>query len=119
MITAWSGGPAADAFASLDDHDIAHRACGDLARIFGLSADAVLDDLVSHHRHDWQHDPLSRGAYSWVPAGAVDASERMAQPVEETLFFAGEHTDTTGHWGTVHGAIRSGLRAARQVQVAR
>jgi monoamine oxidase len=39
----------------------------------------------------------------------------MAEPVENTLFFAGEHTDTTGHWGTVHGALRSGLRGARQV----
>jgi monoamine oxidase len=39
----------------------------------------------------------------------------MSIPVAGTLYFAGEHTDTTGHWGTVHGAIRSGLRAARQV----
>jgi monoamine oxidase len=35
--------------------------------------------------------------------------------VESTLFFAGEHTDTSGHWGTVHGALRSGYRAAKQV----
>ena len=32
-----------------------------------------------------------------------------------TLFFAGEHTDITGHWGTVHAAMRSGLRAAAQI----
>jgi len=31
------------------------------------------------------------------------------------LFFAGEHTDTTGHNGTVHGAIASGQRAAREI----
>jgi monoamine oxidase len=39
----------------------------------------------------------------------------MTIPVDSTLFFAGEHTDTTGHWGTVHAAIRSGLRAGQQV----
>jgi monoamine oxidase len=39
----------------------------------------------------------------------------MTEPVDNTLFFAGEHTDITGHWGTVHGALRSGLRAAEQV----
>jgi monoamine oxidase len=39
----------------------------------------------------------------------------MATPVQQTLYFAGEHTDTTGHWGTVHAAMRSGIRAARQV----
>jgi hypothetical protein len=37
--------------------------------------------------------------------------------VANTLFFAGEHTDTTGHWGTVHAALRSGLRAAAQTLV--
>jgi hypothetical protein len=45
----------------------------------------------------------------------MDASRQMTEPVEDTLFFAGEHTDITGHWGTVHAAMRSGLRAAEQV----
>lgn len=118
VLTGWVGGPSAAAFDDLDDHAIAHIACGDLARIFGLSQEQVLDEMVSHHLHNWQRDPLARGAYSWVPAGAVDASGAMSQPVESTLFFAGEHTDTTGHWGTVHGALRSGDRAAKQVLAA-
>ncbi len=115
VLTAWSGGPSADAFQALDDHRIAHLACASLERIFELPQDAVLNQLVSHHRHDWKGDPLARGAYSWVPAGAVDASSRMSQPVDATLYFAGEHTDTTANLGTVHGALRSGLRAAAQL----
>lgn len=115
VLTAWVGGPSAAAFDDLDDHAIAHIACEDLERIFGLPHGAVLNELQAHHLRNWQRDPLSLGAYSWVPVGAVDASARMAKPVENILFFAGEHTDTTGHWGTVHGALRSGLRAARQV----
>ncbi len=118
VLTAWVGGPSAAAFDHLDDHAVAHIACRDLAQIFGLSYEAVLDELTSHHLHNWQRDPLALGAYSWVPVGAVDASARMAEPVGGALFFAGEHTDTTGHWGTVHGALRSGLRAARQVLAA-
>ncbi len=118
VLTAWVGGPSASAFDDLDDHAIAHIACGDLARIFGLSRETVLNELQSHHLHSWQRDPLARGAYSWVPVGAVDASAKMAEPVGNTLFFAGEHTDTTGHWGTMHGALRSGLRVARQVLAA-
>ena len=115
VVTAWTGGPHAAAFASLDEHAIAHLACSELARIFGLERDVVLTELKSHHTHDWARDPLFCGAYSWVPVGAVDASAKMSEPVEDTLYFAGEHTDVTGHWGTVHGALRSGLRAARQV----
>lgn len=115
VLTAWCGGPAALRFAGLDDHAIAHVACADLARIFGVSREAVLAEMVSHHRHDWGRDPLFGGAYSWVPVGAVDASARMCEPVADTLYFAGEHTDVTGHWGTVHGALRSGLRVAEQI----
>jgi monoamine oxidase len=63
----------------------------------------------------WQSDPWTLGAYSYTPAGAAHCSAIMAEPVNNTLFFAGEHTDVTGHWGTVHGALRSGLRAAQQI----
>jgi monoamine oxidase len=115
MLTAWSGGPSSGNFDALSDHAIARIACSDLAGIFGLTPQEVLDELVAHPMHDWNTDELARGAYSWVPVGAADASEKMGQPVEDTLFFAGEHTDTTGHWGTVHGALRSGMRAAEQL----
>jgi len=39
----------------------------------------------------------------------------LAAPIENTLFFAGEATETDGYSGTVHGAIRSGLRCAKEV----
>jgi monoamine oxidase len=72
--------------------------------------------LLRWRQHDWQTDVHSRGAYTYVPRGAIHASDELSVPVEATLFFAGEHTDTSGHWGTVHGALRSGYRAAQQVQ---
>jgi monoamine oxidase len=83
--------------------------------VFQLSEQSVRDALMATHRHDWQLDPFSRGAYSYVLVGALDAPAKMAQPEAGTLFFAGEHTDTTGNWGTVHAALRTGLRAAEQV----
>jgi monoamine oxidase len=39
----------------------------------------------------------------------------LAAPLEGTLFFAGEATDTTGEATTVTGALRSGARAALEV----
>ena len=71
---------------------------------------------MATHRHDWSLDPFSRGAYSYVVAGALDAPQAMTRPEAGTLFFAGEHTDITGHWGTVHAALGSGLRAAAQIE---
>jgi monoamine oxidase len=45
----------------------------------------------------------------------MDASVKMTEPEAGTMFFAGEHTDVTANWGTVHAAVRSGLRVAEQV----
>ncbi len=86
-----------------------------LSFMLGSTLHEVRKHLLRWHMHDWQTDPHSLGAYTYVPRGAIDASDRLSQPVAETLFFAGEHTDTTGHWGTVHGALRSGYRAAQQL----
>jgi monoamine oxidase len=119
-ITGWIGGPKAAVFlqrvAARGGSDALLVEClSTLARIFGRSSEELRRLLLSWHSHDWQHDEFAMGAYSYAPAGAIDASQRMTEPVEQTLFFAGEHTDITGHWGTVHGAIRSGIRAAGQV----
>jgi monoamine oxidase len=74
-----------------------------------------VDQLDEVYTHDWDRDAYAQGAYSYVPAGAIDAPFAMTEPEASTLFFAGEHTDITGHWGTVHAALRSGLRAATQI----
>jgi monoamine oxidase len=86
-----------------------------LSMAFGMSERDLARRVTSWHAHDWSADEHARGAYSYVPAGALDASDKMTIPVARTLYFAGEHTDTSGHWGTVHGALHSGLRAARQI----
>ena len=63
--------------------------------------------------HDWTHDRFSLGAYSYVGVGGTDALKQLTRPVESTLFFAGEATDSENS-GTVEGAIASGYRAAKQ-----
>jgi monoamine oxidase len=86
-----------------------------LTQIFDIQRVDVDALLVSSHTHDWNSDSLSRGAYSYVCTGGIDASSTLSKPIEDTLFLAGEHTDVSGHWGTVHGALRSGVRAAGQI----
>ena len=71
--------------------------------------------LTASYVHDWEADPFSRGAYSYGKVGAVEAQRTLAAPIADTLFFAGEATDTSGNNGTVHGAIASGYRAAAEI----
>ena len=114
-LTGWVGGPRSEALAHLSPEQLGETACNELARIFSLDAANVRSQLIACHTHDWQRDALTVGVYSYVPAGALDACSKMTLPADNTLYFAGEHTDTTGHWGTVHAAIRSGQRAAHQI----
>lgn len=114
-ITGWVGGPRSEALANLTPDQLGDLACETLAPIFSRSTESLRSLLVRCFTHDWQRDALSYGAYSYVPAGALDACSKMTLPADRTLFFAGEHSDTTGHWGTVHAAMRSGLRAAQQI----
>ncbi|HEY2040314.1 MAG TPA: NAD(P)/FAD-dependent oxidoreductase [Edaphobacter sp.] len=115
LLTGWVGGPRSTSLSGLNSDELAERACSALARIFSLEKAKLRELLIACHHHDWGRDPFSLGAYSYVAKGGIDASEQLSQPVENTLFFAGEHTDTTGNWGTVHAAMRSGLRAAQQI----
>ena len=117
VLTAWAGGPAAEALRGMAKRDVVDVALATLACMLGERR-ARLEQLVEGWAwHDWQADPLSRGAYAHVLVGGVGAQRALARPIEHTVFFAGEATDAE-QTGTVSGAIASGRRAARQVQAA-
>jgi len=111
ILVGWSAGPAADELGGVPEAEIIARAVASLERIVGTTVPSV----QSAWFHNWQDDPFSRGAYSYIPAGQLPARNTLAEPVRGTLYFAGEATDCGGQAGTVHGAIASGRRAARQV----
>jgi monoamine oxidase len=114
-LTGWIGGPRSSALLRLPIEDLRERAVRAAAAALGVLEEDVRAELQGFHTHDWQADEGFRGAYSWVPVGGLEASAEMTEPIAGVLFFAGEHTDTTGHWGTVHAALGSGVRAADQI----
>jgi len=89
-----------------------------LASILEMEAASLRRELKNGFTHDWQSDPFARGAYSYALVGGSSAGCALAAPVAGTLFFAGEATDCEGHNGTVHGAIASGKRAAKEILAA-
>ena len=95
---------------SLSDRELVARAVQTLEAIFSDVPEPI--DSVSTR---WGSDPWTRGSYSYVPVGVpFETYREMARPVGERLFFAGEATHTRFP-STVHGALLSGRRAARQI----
>ncbi len=115
-LVGWTAGPAADPLHGGIPKATVDVALRGLSRGLGLPARAMAAALEDARTFDWASDPFARGAYSWVPVGALDAPAALAAPVAGCLHFAGEATDVGGDPGTVHGALATGARAARDIR---
>ena len=115
VVTGWAGGRNARALSQLGGAARVDAAVAALAAALGADAGRLRQDLRGGFSHDWLADPFARGAYSYAGVGGSDAGTELAVPIDGTLFFAGEATESDGQNGTVHGAIASGHRAAKQV----
>jgi len=115
ILTAWAGGPRAQALAGLSREQILGIAVESLSKLVHRSSrqlTALMDQFVYC---DWSADPYARGAYSYVAVGGLNARAHLAKPIKSTLYFAGEALDTSGQASTVAGALASGKRAASQL----
>lgn len=117
LIVAWAGGPRATALRACNEDERIELALRGLSAIFG-DAETVRREFSTASTHDWIGDPYSRGAYSYVAVGGIEAREALAQPIDAALFFAGEATAAAGEGGTVNGAMASGERAAERALAA-
>jgi monoamine oxidase len=115
MITGWAPAHAAEQLAGISEGQIIDQAVGTLASLLHIERARIQALLSAAYFHDWNSDPFSRGAYSYVKVGGEGSQKILGAPVDGTLFFAGEATDTSGNNGTVHAAIASANRAAHEI----
>ena len=126
LLVGWTGGPNAEryrtptgrgsewAMQESGDPAILDQAVASLSTIFDISPDDLRGQLEASYMHNWRDDPFSRGAYAYVPVNGLESQRILSEPINNKLFFAGEAT-SVGHIGTVHGAIQSGQRAAKEI----
>lgn len=95
---------------SLDD-DVVNEALRDLRNVMGKSIPKPSQSIVTR----WGDDAFSLGSYSTLPPKANGfEAQTLSQPINDTLFLAGEATHPTDP-STIHGAFWSGQRAAAQI----
>jgi monoamine oxidase len=118
MLVGWIAGPSAHRLIAkhAGDHESLSRAAlRSLSLALGVRPQALVAEVEDLRVIDWAAEPFSRGAYSWIPVGALDAPAALSTPLAHRLFFAGEATDTAGDTGTVQAALASGERAAEAI----
>ena len=116
VIVGWHGGPGASLLSQKASEEIEECAIQSLARQLSIGPRRMRSLVEGAWTHDWEHDPFSRGVYSYQTVGGADAPGVLARPLRGTLFFAGEATGSDDGTGTVHGAIATGHRAADEVR---
>lgn len=119
IITGWAPASSAESLAGMNKDRVVNKALVSLASVLGVSISRLQSELAASYFHDWDSDPFSRGAYTYVKIGGEGSQKTLGAPLENKLFFAGEATDISGNNGTVHGAIASGKRAAKEILAAR
>ncbi len=115
LLVGWTGGPLALKLGELSGEQRRECVVESLSKMLDVRIEDLRRHLIEVHHHDWMADPWSRGAYSYPGIAGIEAARMLAQPIEGRLYFAGEATDFSGHSGTVHGALESGLRVAREI----
>lgn len=108
ILTGWLGGPAARRFSEADDHTILDLALHSLRYIF-----KSIPDLAASRVVNWTADPFTRGSYSYTTVDTDKYVAQLQEPVNDTLYFAGESVYTGESTGTVEAALASGYNAAQ------
>lgn len=119
MLTGWSAGPRVKGLVFREKEHVFDEATKTLAKLLYMDVKELRSLVYRAHIHDWQADVFSLGAYSYAKVGGLNAAKELASSLEGTVFFAGEATNFDGYNGTVHGAMASGRRAAREVMQSR
>jgi monoamine oxidase len=114
VLTAYAGAALADRLVRLGNEAAIQIALDDLTQLFG---NPVKTKYTGGMVLNWQAEPYIEMAYSFCPVGVAGLRRVLSYPVEGVLFFAGEATSVERN-ATVHGAIESGRRAAKEVSAA-
>lgn len=110
VIECYFGGALADDLEREGDWAFFDHARTELGGVFGGAFKAR---LRAEPMHLWRSDPYSRGSYSYATPGHAGDRARLAAPVDDRLFFAGEACSARS-FSTAHGAYETGVAAAEQ-----
>lgn len=109
-VEVFVGAPFANALEAEGEGALLDFALEDLGKLMGADFRKRLTPIAETR---WLNDPFALGAYSHAAVGHAGDRARLAEPVEDRLFFAGEATSARA-FSTCHGAWESGLRAAEE-----
>jgi monoamine oxidase len=115
LITGWVGGPAAARLSQHTDDELIEAGVVSLSRIFDLTPSLLRNIIVSSYVFNWSNYDESLGAYSFSTPESASARKILNEPLDGTVFFAGEALYEGPYSGTVEAAFGSGNKTAAKL----
>ena len=107
LLTGWLGGIEAKKWNKKSDDEILHAAIDSLASSFNQGITNLKEILISSKIINWENEIFTKGGYSFSALDTSNARMQLCDPIENTLFFAGEALHNGIMQGTVEAALHS------------
>lgn len=115
LLTGWLSGPKAEKMKNEKEEAIMLESLHSLSNIFNINLNDLKQKLKWYKVFNWSDDVFTQGSYSYSALHSLTARKTLIEPVENTLFFAGEALYEGSETGTVEAALISGMKAASQI----
>ncbi|TMW56550.1 hypothetical protein Poli38472_006560 [Pythium oligandrum] len=118
LVTGFAGADCADRLHLLTEEEIVSRFLSQLDMIYATEENPTpaTKAFVKGMYLDWGDVDYVKGGYSYPRVGQTDhASKDLADSIDNRIFFAGEATSFEQPGMSVHSAMDTGSRAAKQV----
>jgi monoamine oxidase len=116
LLSGWAGGERAGLLSELSREQIVEKAILSLSAIFEISQDELRFNLQRADIFDWQAEDPGLYGYSYATLKSGPSRKILNEPVENTVFFAGEGLHEGPSPGTVEAALASGKEVAAKLK---
>jgi monoamine oxidase len=115
LLTGWLGGPNAAIRSGESETSFLRSSLLSLSAVFKLAPKELEEQLLQYEIINWHNKPFIKGGYSYNSLGSAAAKKVLAEPVNGTIYFAGEAVYAGESQGTVEAALQSGVAAAEKI----
>ena len=115
VMVGWMAGPNVEKNKNISEDELLELGLLALSNMFSVDKEFLRKEIANCKIVNWSSDPYALGAYSYTAMDTADAYERLAEPVDNAIFFAGEAMYTGEETATVEGALGSGKEVAEKI----
>jgi monoamine oxidase len=115
ILTGWIGGNNANLLKECTDDEILQTALVSLANAFAIPVDHLKTKLKASFVANWCKEPDINGGYSFNTLYSDEAKNILHQPVNNTIYFAGEALYNGPYGGTVEAALETAKKTVQEI----